>query len=92
MLQADDSPFQFAREYFGSMGIELQMTDDALDLIATHALTEVRIGARALREVFGRIIAGFEFDPYHAGGITTTGDGKPILTIDKSTVANNLTR
>lgn len=92
MLQADDSPFQYAREYFGSMGIELRMTDDALDLIATHALDELRIGARALREVFGRIIAGFEFDPYHSEGIIQSGDGKPILTIDRNTVANNLTR
>lgn len=92
MLQADDSPFQYAREYFGSMGIELRMTDDALDLIAKHALDDLRIGARALREVFGRIIAGFEFDPYHSEGITKTGDGKPILTIDRNTVANHLTR
>jgi ATP-dependent Clp protease ATP-binding subunit ClpX len=92
MLQADDSPFQFAREYFGSMGIELQITDDALDLIATHALDDLRIGARALREVFGRIIASFEFDPYHTEGVTKTGNGKPILTIDRNMVANHLTR
>lgn len=92
MLQADDSPFQYAREYFGSMGIELQITDDALDLIATHALDDLRIGARALREVFGRIIAGYEFDPYQAAGITKTVDGKPVLTIDRNTVASHLTR
>jgi ATP-dependent Clp protease ATP-binding subunit ClpX len=92
MLQADDSPYQYAREYFGSMGIELRITDDALDLIATHALEDLRIGARALREVFGRIIAAFEYDPYQSEGITKTVDGKPILTIDKSIVANHLTR
>jgi len=92
MLQADDSPFRYAREYFDSMGIDLRMTDDALDLIATHAMDDLRIGARALREVFGRIIAGFEFDPYRSEGITATGDGKAILTIDRDTVANHLTR
>jgi ATP-dependent Clp protease ATP-binding subunit ClpX len=92
MLQADDSPFQYAREYFGSMGIDLRITDDALDLIATHALDDLRIGARALREVFGRIIAGYEFDPFQAEGIKKNEEGKPILTIDKNTVANHLTR
>ncbi|MBN1662547.1 MAG: AAA family ATPase [Deltaproteobacteria bacterium] len=92
MMQSDDSPFQFAREYFASMGVELQMTDEALDLIAAQALDDPRIGARALREVFGRIIAGFEFDPYHAEGITKTEDGKDVLTIDRNTVTNHLTR
>ncbi|NPU85282.1 MAG: AAA domain-containing protein [Syntrophaceae bacterium] len=92
MLQAEDSPFQYAREYFESMGIEIRITDDALDLIATYALDDLRIGARALREVFGRIIADYEFNPYQSEGITKTGDGKPVLTIDRNTVANHLNR
>lgn len=92
MLQAEDSPFQYAREYFGSMGIELRMTDDALDLIATHALDDLRIGARALREVFGRIIAALEFDPYIPEGNIRMEEGRPVLTIDRNTVANHLTR
>jgi len=92
MLQADDSPLRIAREYFGSMGIDLRLTDDALELIVTYALEDLRIGARALREVFGRIIANLEFEPYQSVGITKTEEGKAVLTIDRDTVANNLTR
>jgi ATP-dependent Clp protease ATP-binding subunit ClpX len=92
MLQADDSPFRFAREYFGSMGVDLRLTDDALDLIATYALEDLRIGARALREVFGRIIADLEFDPSRSEGVAKTEDGEIALTIDRNTVTSHLTR
>ncbi len=91
MLNADDSPFRNSQEYFKAMGIDLRMADDALSLIVTHALENTRIGARALREVFSRIIANLEFDPSSSKNLTKS-DSNLILTIDKETVRENLTR
>lgn len=63
-LQAEDSPYRASAEFFRTFGIQLKVSAEALDIIANHAEANTRIGARALREVFGRIIADFEFDPF----------------------------
>ena len=85
MLGADDSPFTHSREYFRAMGIELRMTDPALEIITDHALRNTRIGARALREIFSRIMAPLEFDPFGSDELSEQDGGK-VLTIDQDTV------
>lgn len=89
LLHADDSPYRFSREYFASMGIELNLTQDALDLIAAYALENTRIGARALREIFTSVIAEMEFDPASCDKVETTGEEK-VLSIDREAVESNL--
>jgi len=86
LLTADDSPLRHSREYFKSMGVELQITKDALDLMANYAVENTRIGARALREVFTRIIATHEFDPFSSDKLSKTASSM-VLTIDKDMVA-----
>lgn len=85
MLTADDSPLRHSREYFKSMDIELQITKDALELIASHAVVNTRIGARALREVFTKIITVHEYDPYGSDKLEKNG-GKLSMTIDKEMI------
>lgn len=89
LMTADDSPLRYSHEYFQSMGIELRVTKDALDLIASHAVDNTRIGARALREVFSRIIDPLEYDPYGSGRLEQAKTGQS-LTIDRTIVEESL--
>ncbi len=88
-LGPDDSVFNISRRFFKRHGIELGVTEEAAQRIAFEAAEARRIGARALKEVYGRIIKPFEFDP--------TGSTEPIpgsdrrrLVIDEDLVARSL--
>lgn len=89
LLTADDSPLRHSRDYFHTMGIDLQITKDALDMIANHSVQHTRIGARALREIFSRIIIPFEYDPFSTGKLEKVDKGLR-LTIDKGVVQSSL--
>jgi ATP-dependent Clp protease ATP-binding subunit ClpX len=89
LLEADDSPLRHCREFFSSMGIDLRITQEALDTIAEHALRNTRIGARALRELFSRIMADAEFDPFGQPRLQQTDKGR-FLTIDRAMVQERL--
>jgi len=89
LLTAEDSPYRHSRAFFQSMGLDLRLTDDALDAIAGHAALNTRIGARALREIFNRIAARIEFDPLQSG-LLRPEDGNPVIVIDRQTVLDNL--
>lgn len=62
-LEIPDSGYYHARSYFKSRGIELTLSPAAVQRIARQAATEQRLGARALKEVFRRVIRDYEFDP-----------------------------
>ena len=62
-LQTSDSGLLQARQYFESRGIQLAVSPAAVRRIATEAARQPRIGARALKEVFRRVIRDYEFDP-----------------------------
>ncbi|MFT7625606.1 MAG: ATP-dependent Clp protease ATP-binding subunit ClpX [Myxococcota bacterium] len=72
-----------ARDYFREYGVDLDVDDDALNFIADKATENPRLGARALKEVFARIIKEFEYDPWATGSVVTGPDGEK-LTIDLS--------
>jgi len=88
LLHATDSPFVNAKAYFATLGIDLRISEDALDWIAAHAEKHTRIGARALREVFSRVIADLQFDPFGSGRLTTE-DGQQVLLVDRDMLAKN---
>ena len=75
-VEPDGSIFRTSREYFQRFGIDLQITKGALIAIAWDAARQRRIGARALRETYRRVIRNLEFDP--------SADG--VLTIDEQMV------
>jgi ATP-dependent Clp protease ATP-binding subunit ClpX len=70
-LEAPDSAFHQARAYFESRGIRLALSPAAVRGIAVEASRQPRLGARALKEVFRRVIRDYEFDPGAAarGGV-----------------------
>ena len=88
-LGPDDSVFNISRRFFLRHGIDLDVTDEAAQRIAFAAAEARRIGARALKEVYGRIIKPFEFDPT---GQTEAVPGSATrrLVIDEDLVARSL--
>jgi ATP-dependent Clp protease ATP-binding subunit ClpX len=71
--------------YFRQSGIELTITEEAASLIADKAAKKHRLGARALREVFGSIVKRLEFDPA-ATGLVREQDGQRVLEINRELV------
>ncbi len=68
-VEPEGSIFRTSRDYFRRFGIDLQITRGALIAIAWDASRQNRLGARALRETYRRIIRDLEFEP-HAGDVT----------------------
>jgi ATP-dependent Clp protease ATP-binding subunit ClpX len=62
-LEAADSGYQQAKAYFESRNTQLSLSEAAIRRIAREAAKSPRLGARALREVFRRVIRGYEFEP-----------------------------
>lgn len=62
-LETPESAFHQSKSYFESRGIHLAISPNAVRRIATEAGRQPRLGARALKEVFRRVIRDYEFDP-----------------------------
>jgi ATP-dependent Clp protease ATP-binding subunit ClpX len=77
-VEPEGSIFRTSRAFFERFGIDLQITRGALISIAWDAARQKRLGARALRETFRRVIRNLEFDPADAG--------TRVLTIDENMV------
>jgi ATP-dependent Clp protease ATP-binding subunit ClpX len=88
-LDPDDAIFRASQSFFAKRGIELAITESAAHRIADEASRSARIGARALKGVFGRIIKPFEFDPFHQPEVRRNGDGWKLV-IDDEVVAKAL--
>jgi ATP-dependent Clp protease ATP-binding subunit ClpX len=73
-LETPESGYQQARAYFESRGVHLAISPAAVRRIAAEAARQPRLGARALKEVFRRVVGGYEFDPSAA-----TRDGALML-------------
>ena len=77
-VEPERSIFRTSRAYFERFGIDLQITRGALIAIAWDAARQKRLGARALRETFRRVIRSLEFDPAAKNG--------GVITIDENMV------
>jgi ATP-dependent Clp protease ATP-binding subunit ClpX len=63
LLERPEAGYQEARRFFAAFGVELALSPAAAQRIAAAAKLRRRIGARALREIFHRIVRDKEFDP-----------------------------
>ena len=77
-VEPERSIFRTSRDYFSRFGVDLQITRGALIAIAWDAAQQKRLGARALRETFRRVIRNLEFDPAISGGGVLTIDEKMV--------------
>jgi ATP-dependent Clp protease ATP-binding subunit ClpX len=80
-VEPEHSIFRTSREYFRRFGVDLQITRGALLAIAWDAARQKRLGARALRETYRRVIRSLEFDPSAQSG---------VITIDESMVKREI--
>lgn len=83
-VEPDASIFRTSREYFRGFNIDLQITKGAIRAIAWDASHQKRLGARALKEVYRKVIRGLEFDPRGKG--SPGSDGRQIVTVDEEMV------
>ena len=65
-LNSPESGFHQARAYFESVGVDLAISPAAVRRIAVEAGRQPRLGARALKEVFRRIVRDYEFKPHES--------------------------
>jgi len=65
-LNSPESGFHQARDYFDAVGVDLAISPAAVRRIAVEAGKQPRLGARALKEVFRRVIRDYEFEPHEA--------------------------
>ena len=72
-LEAPDSSYLQSKAYFESQGIDFAISPQAVQRIALEAVRQKRLGARALKEVFRRVIRKYEFDP------TTAAPGGTLM-------------
>jgi ATP-dependent Clp protease ATP-binding subunit ClpX len=76
-LNAADSGFRQSHAYFASQGVRLEMTKAAARRVAHEAARQPRLGARALKEVFRRVVRGYEYDPQAAAA----KDGRLVIDV-----------
>jgi len=88
-MEPRDSIFKASQNFFRRYGIDLQITDEAVRKIADEASKSRRIGARALKAVFSKIIKPFEFDPFSQPQVTKEGDGFKLV-VDEPLVVKSL--
>lgn len=86
-LESPESAYIQAIEYFISRDIGLAMSPAAVRRVAEEAAAQPRLGARALKEVFRRVIRDYEYDPSLIGG-----EGHRVLMIDLPEVVEALDR
>jgi ATP-dependent Clp protease ATP-binding subunit ClpX len=86
-VESPDSALRQSHAFFASQGIRLDLTEPAARRIVAEAARQPRLGARALKEVFRRVIGRYEFDPAGAPGLA---EGR--LRIDLAEVERALAR
>lgn len=74
-----------SQAYFANYGLELVVTPEAINLIADKATDNPRLGARALKEVFARIMRELEYDP-HTSPYVKKGPSGDQLVLDLAAV------
>jgi len=62
-METPESGFHQTRAFFASRGIKLAISAKAIESIARAAARQPRLGARALREVFRRVVRDLEYEP-----------------------------
>ena len=62
-LDSPDSGLQQSQTYFARLGIKLALSPAAARRVAREAAKAPRLGARALKEVFRRVVRRYELDP-----------------------------
>ena len=82
-VEPQDSVFKLSQKFFEKYGIHLEITDGARKRVADEAAKSSRIGARALKAAWSRVIKPFEFDPFVRPEVKKDGDGYRLVVDEK---------
>jgi ATP-dependent Clp protease ATP-binding subunit ClpX len=82
-VEPQDSVFKLSQKFFEKYGIRLEITDAARKRVADEAAKSSRIGARALKAAWSRVIKPFEFDPFVRPEVKKEGDGYRLVVDEK---------
>ena len=63
-----ESGLKQTQAYFAALGFKFELTEAAARRIAKEASRQPRLGARALKEIFRRVVGPYEFDPRRLAG------------------------
>lgn len=85
-LETKESVFTVSKNFFRKMGIDIKMTDEAVRMLTTEASRHARIGARALKDIYTKLVNDFEYAPFAQTEIQKSGDGKYELTLTEQMV------
>jgi len=88
-MEGDKSLYRETQAYFKSLGVDMRMTREALEVLANAAFENHRIGARALRSLFKRVLRGIEFNPKDNFLIQVV-DGQKQLTLTADFIRKNI--
>ena len=88
-METRDSVFKASKHFFRNYGVELEITEGAISRIAQEAAKSSRIGARALKAVWGLVIKPFEFDPFSQEQVKKVGNSHRLV-IDEDLVLQSL--
>jgi ATP-dependent Clp protease ATP-binding subunit ClpX len=87
--ETSDSVFRASQSFFRKYDIDLEITDGAVQRIADEAVKSSRIGARALKGVYAKVIKPFEFDPFSHAEVERS-DARHRLVISEDLVRKAL--
>jgi len=79
-LEGEKSLYRETQSYFTSLGVDMQITREGLKVLSEAAYENHRIGARALRSLFKRVLRGIEFNPSDHYLVKEV-DGRKVLTL-----------
>lgn len=88
-METEDSVFKASKSFFKNYGVDLEITEGAVRKVALEAAKSTRIGARALKAVWGRVIKPFEFDPFDNDKIEKQEEGHRLV-IDEDVVDDRI--
>jgi len=83
--EVPDAIWPAAENYFKGFGVDLRITRDALEYLMDRAAENSRMGARALWELFGKVMAEYEFDPRGTDAVEQR-EGQDVLELTKEMI------
>lgn len=85
-VEPEDSVFKASQRFFEKYGIQLEITEGGVRKVAEEAAKSARIGARALKAVWGQVIKPYEFDPFSHDEVRKEGAAHRLV-VDEALIA-----
>lgn len=85
-IETRESVFTVSKNFFRKMGINIKMTNEAVRMLTTEAARHTRIGARALKDIYTKLINDYEYEPFSQDDVKKLDGGSYELTLTENMV------